>query len=196
MTKSKSEPKADEPKRSDVTRTKILAFARQRFAASGFERTTIRAIAADAGVDPALVMHYFGSKDALFSVAAELDLHLPNLSGAPRAQAGAAMVRHFLDRWESDEALKTLLRSAATNDAAAERMRALFARQLRPAIAQICPDDKLLNVRAGLVATQMMGFAFCRYVLRLPPVSGLSKAEVIAWIGPTLQHYLFGNPPC
>src|SRR3954468_1292530 len=91
------------PRRSDATRAAILAAARGRFAADGYERATIRAIAADASIDPAMVMRYFGNKEKLFAAAADFDLRLPDLSAVPPGEVGRALVRHFLDRWESDD---------------------------------------------------------------------------------------------
>src|SRR5436190_14098251 len=87
-------------RRSDATRAAILGAARERFAADGYERATIRAIAADAGIDPAMVMRYYGSKDRLFAAAAEFDLRLPDLTSVPRTRLGETLVGHFLDRWE------------------------------------------------------------------------------------------------
>ena len=93
-------------RRSSVeTKAVILAAARQRFAESGFERATIRAIAADANIDPSMVMRYFGNKDQLFAAAADFDLQIPDLSDVERDHVGARLVTHFLDRWERDEAL-------------------------------------------------------------------------------------------
>lgn len=124
-------------RRSDRTRAAILTAARERFAADGYERATIRAIAADAAIDPAMVMRYFGNKEKLFAAAAEFDLRLPDLSGLPTDEVGAALTNHFLDRWEDDESLKALLRASVTNEIAAERMRELFAAQLGPVIAKL-----------------------------------------------------------
>src|SRR3954469_13789135 len=123
------------------TKAVILAAARQRFAESGFERATIRAIAADANIDPSMVMRYFGNKDELFAAAADFDLQIPDLSDVNRKQLGARLVAHFLDRWERDEALIVLLRSSTTNDEAAQRMRKIFSSQLRPVIARVNPTD-------------------------------------------------------
>jgi AcrR family transcriptional regulator len=172
------------------TKAVILAAARRRFAESGFERATIRAIAADAHIDPSMVMRYFGSKDQLFAAAADFDLQIPDLSDVERDQLGERLVTHFLNRWEGDEALVVLLRSSTTNDEAAQRMRKIFSSQLRPVIAGINPTDA--PRRAGLVATQVLGLALCRYVLRLPPVVAMSRDEVVAWLGPTVQRYLVG----
>src|SRR6187397_2670639 len=115
---------------SEQTKAVILAAARERFAESGFERATIRAIAADANIDPSMVMRYFGNKDLLFAAAADFDLQIPDLSDGDRDKLGARLVAHFLDRWERDEALVVLLRSSTTNDEAAQRMRKIFSSQL------------------------------------------------------------------
>jgi AcrR family transcriptional regulator len=179
-------------RRSDRTRAAILTAARERFAADGYERATIRAIAADAAIDPAMVMRYFGNKEKLFAAAAEFDLRLPDLSAVPAEQVGAALTNHFLDRWEDDESLKALLRASVTNEIAAERMRQLFADQLGPVIAALA-DPTSAPTRAGLVATQALGFALCRYVLALPPVAALTREEAVAWLGPTITRYLMGK---
>ncbi len=175
---------------SEETKAVILAAARERFAKSGFERATIRAIAADANIDPSMVMRYFGNKDRLFAAAADFDLAIPDLSDAEHDKLGERMVAHFMDRWERDEALVVLLRSSATNPDAAQRMQAMFAGQLLPAIAKINPVDS--QRRAGLIGTQMLGLALCRYVLQLPPVVAMSHEETIQWLGPTIQRYLMG----
>jgi AcrR family transcriptional regulator len=182
-------------RRSDQTRAANLTAARERFAADGYERATIRAIAADAAIDPAMVMRYFGNKEKLFAAAAEFDLRLPDLSALPRDQLGVVMIRHFLDRWEGDETLMALLRASVTNEAAAERMRQLFADQLGPVIAKLSGNGPDTATRAGLIATQALGLALCRYVLALPPVAALSRAAVVAWVAPTLQHYLTSTAP-
>src|SRR5580693_244809 len=100
---------------SQETKAAILAAARERFGASGFQAATIRGIAADAGIDPSMVMRYFGNKDKLFAAAAEFDLKFPDITDLDRAEVGRSLVSHFLQRWEGDEALVILLRSSATN---------------------------------------------------------------------------------
>lgn len=176
--------------KADQTKAEILTAARERFAESGYEAATIRAIAADAHIDPSMVMRYFGNKEQLFAAAAEFDLRFPDLSGVPRAGVGAAMVSHFLTRWEEDDALVVLLRSATTNTEAAQRMKDIFTAQLMPSIAKLAPDDA--PRRTGLIATQMLGMALSRYVLKLPPVVAMSREELIDWLGPTLQRYAVG----
>ncbi len=173
---------------SEQTKAVILAAARQRFAESGYERATIRAIAADANIDPSMVMRYFGNKDQLFAAAADFDLQIPDLSDVEPGDLGGRIVAHFVQRWERDEALVVLLRSSTTNAEAAQRMREIFTTQLLPVIANVNPADAAR--RAGLIATQVLGLALCRYVLRLPPVVGMSRDEIVAWLGPTVQRYL------
>jgi AcrR family transcriptional regulator len=181
--------------RSEQTRAAILAAARHRFAADGFERTTIRAIAADAGIDPSMVMRYYGSKDGLFAAAVDLDLHLPDLAKVPREQLGETLVRHWVERWEgglSDELLIVLLRSAVTNEAAAEQLRAVFGAQVATALAAVVDDPAEAPIRAGLVSTQMLGLALCRHILRLPPVVALDVETLVSSVSATIQRYLTG----
>jgi AcrR family transcriptional regulator len=174
------------------TRDRILTVAREHFARQGYDRTTIRAIASEAQIDPSMVMRYFGNKEGLFAAAADFDLRLPDLAGVPRNALGAALVSHFLDRWEDDETLMALLRTATTNEAAAERMQALFSSQMAPLIARLSGDTRAgAAARAGLIASQVLGFALCRYVLKLPPVVALKRPEIVRRVGATVQSYLF-----
>ena len=113
--------------KADKTKAVILAAARERFAETGYEAATIRIIAADANIDPSMVMRYFGNKEQLFAAAAEFDLRFPDLTDVDPADVGNAMASHFLARWEDDEALVVLLRSATTNTEAAQRMTDIFA---------------------------------------------------------------------
>jgi AcrR family transcriptional regulator len=174
---------------SEDTKAAILAAARERFGAAGFQAATIRAIAADAGIDPSMVMRYFGSKDKLFAAAAEFDLRFPDFTGLDRRQIGRSLVTHFLERWEGDEALVILLRSSAANAEAAQRMQQIFSTQLHPLVATMVPAAET-RWRSGLIATQIIGLAWCRYVLRLPPMVKMSRAEIVDWVGPTIQRYL------
>ncbi|GAA0571868.1 TetR family transcriptional regulator [Paractinoplanes ferrugineus] len=183
----------ERPRRSDATRAAILRAAKERFAADGYERATIRAIAADAAIDPSMVMRYYGSKERLFAAAAEFDLRLPELSGTPAAEVASMLLTHFLERWEDDETLTALLRASVTNQAAADRMREIFTAQLVPVVEQLHTDQP--RVRAGLVASQILGLALCRYVLALAPMATMSRPETIAWIAPTVQRYLLGPYP-
>jgi AcrR family transcriptional regulator len=178
--------------RSEETRNAILAAARRRFADDGYERATIRAIAADAGIDPSMVMRYYGSKDGLFAAAVDIALRLPALEDLPPGRRGETLVRHFLSLWEgerADDVLSVLLRSAVTNEAAAERMRTIFAAQVGPVLAG-SPEGP---ARAALIASQMLGVALCRYILRLPEMVALDSEALVRSLAPTVERYL-GDP--
>ncbi|MEU7038191.1 TetR family transcriptional regulator [Streptomyces sp. NPDC046237] len=182
-------------RRSDATRAAILEAARERFASDGYERATIRAIARDAGIDPSMVMRYYGSKEGLFTAASDFELELPELAALPSRHVGAVLVTHFLDRWERDDVLTGLLRVGVTNTAGAERMQAIFAEQLGPITRGVCPHPAEAPRRAALVASQILGMALARYVLRLPPAVEMSPDEIVAWLGPTVQRYLTAPEP-
>lgn len=184
--------------RSAATRAAILAAARSHFAEEGYDRTTIRGVAASAGVDPAMVMRYYGNKDGLFAAASDYDLHLPDLTATPVRRLGQATVSAFLDRWEPageiDGTLLILLRTTLTQDSARETMREIFAGQVGPVVARVSPGPEA-PVRAGLIAAHLLGLALTRYVLRLPPIAGLARDELVGWIGPAVQRYLTGPVP-
>jgi AcrR family transcriptional regulator len=184
--------------RSEPTRAAILAAARRRFTDDGFERTTVRAVASDAGVDPSMVMRYFQSKDGLFDAATDVDLQLPDLRGVAVDEVPARLARHFVDRWEgglADEAIMVLLRSAVTNPVAAERLRTVFSGQVSAAVGALTKGAPDSAIRAGLISTQLLGLALCRYILRLPPVVALSPAQLAEAITPVLRQYLLGPLP-
>ncbi|MGW3291644.1 TetR/AcrR family transcriptional regulator [Streptomyces sp. NPDC001002] len=182
-------------RRSDGTRDAILAAARERFAADGYERATIRAIAKDARIDPSMVMRYYGNKEGLFAAAVSVDLELPDIGALRRQDVGEVLVKHFLAMWEESEVLTALLRVGATSEAGAVRMQAIFRDQLLPVARQVCPDPEQVPTRAALCATQLLGLALTRYVLRLPPVVALAREEIVAWLAPTVQRYLTRPSP-
>ncbi len=178
-------------RKSDRTREAILSAARQLFAKHGYETTTVRHVAERAHIDPAMVIRYFGSKDGLFAEAASVELALPSSADIDPAHMGRTMVEHFLEIWEgasSKQGMAVLLRSAASNSYAAAKMREAFLAQVMPFISAI-GDPSSASRRAGLVASQLLGLAMCRYVLKLPPVVALSHDEIVASLGPTLQRY-------
>ncbi|MFE0513968.1 TetR family transcriptional regulator [Streptomyces sp. NPDC058964] len=182
-------------RRSDATRSAILAAARERFAADGYERATIRAIAKDARIDPSMVMRYYGNKDGLFAAAVAIDLRLPALAAVPRDEVGRALVAHFLALWEENEELTAVLRVGVTNRAGAERMQGIFRDQLLSVARQVCPDPEQVPARAALCAAQLLGLALTRYVLRFPPTVALAREEIVAWLAPTVQRYLTAPAP-
>jgi AcrR family transcriptional regulator len=176
--------------KSERTRAAILASARVQFAERGFERTTVRSIAASAGIDASMVIRYFHSKEQLFAQASEFRLELPDLAGLPRGKVGSTLARHFVDLWEGNEQLHILLRSGVTNSAASETMHRIFGAQLVPVVAALRVDRA--SKRAALAASQVLGLALARYILKLPPLVTMGRDELVAFIGPTLQRYLVG----
>lgn len=186
------------------TREAILGASRAQFAEHGYDGATIRAIARAAGVDPALVHHYFGDKESLFAAAMKLPV-IPSevitaalTQGDPGDSLGTHMVRTALSVWESADvrdAFQTMLRSALTSDHAAATLRQFITEAiLRPLAA--AADGGVAErtpFRASLVATQMLGLALGRYVLRFEPVVAASADELAAAVGPTLDRYLTGD---
>jgi AcrR family transcriptional regulator len=190
--KGRSRPPEENFPRSQETRSRILDAARRLFADEGFERTTIRATAAAAGIDPSMVMRYFGSKDGLFAAAMDFDLGLPDLSAGPADKIGETLVRHFLTRWEGPDAgatLPLLLRTAVTNTDAAERLQDVFRLQVAPVIARVT-DARRARECAALVATQMVGLGYTRYVLKVPAVVALPQKVIVEQLGAVIQRFV------
>jgi AcrR family transcriptional regulator len=181
--------------KSERTRSAILEAARAIFAREGYERATIRDIAAAASIDPAMVIRYFHSKEELFGRIADFDLRLPDPADIDRERLGQALVAHFLDIWEGENAvpgLVVMIRSAASNEFAAHKVHEVFSGQVLPMLTSI-GDPKDAKNRAGLVASQLIGLAFGRYVIKFEPVVGLSRDRIIRDIGATIQAYLAGT---
>lgn len=179
--------------RSQPAREAILAAARRRFTQDGYERTTIRAVASEAGVDPSMVMRYYQSKEGLFTAAVDIDLHLPDLTDVPLDQVAGLLARHFVNRWEgdlADEAIMILLRSAVTNPAAAQRMRAVFGRQVVNLVRTATRNSPDSELRAGMISSQLLGIALSRYILALPPIAALDAETLVRAITPVLDQFL------
>ena len=187
----------DEPalSKSDRTRAAILAAARDLFADRGYRMTTVRDIASRARVDAALVNRYFGGKDGLFAQATEVDLDLPDLGAVPPEKIGQVLARHYLALWEDPgqgTVLTILLRTAASDAAAAERVRGIFASQVMPVLKGIVPDEELA-LRSGLIASQVLGLALGRYILKLPPLVAMDQAQIVAALAPVFQRHALGD---
>jgi AcrR family transcriptional regulator len=184
--------------RSQPTRDAVLAAARRAFAARGYERTTVRAIAADAGVDASMVIRYYGSKDDLFRAATETDLALPDLSRVPAADRGTVLAQRFVELWddpETGEVLTVLLRSAPTSAGAAERIRDTFTGQVLAMVRRAGADaDVDLTARAAALGSFMLGSALARYVLELPPLATAPADEVVAVMAPVIDAILARGP--
>jgi AcrR family transcriptional regulator len=177
--------------RSEPTRRAILDAARAIFASRGYEQTTIRAVAGVAGIDASMVMRYFGSKAGLFTAAATVSLEPPDLRSVPVRRRGELLVRHFVDLWEgspSGDTLVLLLRTAVTDDGVAEQVQADFDRLIAAPVAALGDPDA--DRRSALIATQLIGLAVSRYILRREPLASLPIDEIVADISPTIQRYL------
>ncbi|RIV38348.1 TetR/AcrR family transcriptional regulator [Micromonospora radicis] len=185
-----------------ATRDAILDAARAAFAQRGFDASTIRAIAASAGVDPALVHHYFGNKDQLFLAAMQAPVDprelLPKVLAGDRDGLGERLVRMFLTVWDSPAGTAgvALLRSAVSNEWTARLLREFLATQvLRRVLDHLDVDPAELPLRGSLVATQLIGLAMMRHVVRLEPVASATPESLVALVGPTVQRYLTGDLP-
>jgi AcrR family transcriptional regulator len=182
-----------------TTRGRILDAARAAFGELGFDATTIRGVAARAEVDPALVHHYFGSKQRLFVAAMELPVDLsvvvPELLAGPPDELGRRIAGYVLDLWEEPGTrplMLGLIRSATTDEVAAGMLRELLARGPFAAMARTVnqPDADL---RATLVGSQLIGLAMARYIVRAEPLASAPREVVVDALGPTLQRYLVGQ---
>jgi AcrR family transcriptional regulator len=177
--------------RSEGTRRAILGAARATFAARGYEQTTIRAVAARAGVDASMVMRYFRSKAGLFTAAVTMDLQVPDLRSAPASRRGELLVRHFISRWEDpgrDDELIALLRAGVTSEAVARQLQAVLSQLITEPIAAM--GDEQAAERGTLIAAQLLGLALCRYILRFEPLASRSADDVVAAVAPSVQRYL------
>ena len=181
------------------TRDEILESARARFAEHGYDGATIRRIAADAGVDPALVHHYYGTKEKLFVAAMHFPMVpsevLTQVVGSDRERLGEQIVRTILGIWDDPTAQATalgLLRSALTNEGAARMLREFVTGTILRVVASVAePYDA--ELRASLVASQVVGLGFTRSVLQLEPIAKASVDDLARAIGPTIQRYLTGD---
>jgi AcrR family transcriptional regulator len=175
--------------KSERTRAAIESAASRRFREHGYDATTIRDIAAEAGTDPALVIRYFKNKETLFAKVAEPRLELPPLGDIDPREIGDRLIRRFLEIWEGeDSGMPILLRSAASNETAAGKLREIFSKQVIPAIAAVGPAGNV-EYRAGLISSQLLGLALTRYVLKLPPAVALDRETIIREVGAAIQRF-------
>jgi len=180
------------------TRTVIQATALEQFSERGYHATTIRSIAEQAKVDPALVMHFFGSKERLFESCVEwpfdLDEEMAAVMAAGVDMAGEGLVRLFVTTWDARGGRNTslaLLRAAMGQESAERLLREfLQAGVLMPLLAAFGVEDRVL--RAGLIASQLLGLGAARYLLRLDGLATMPAAQLVACVGPTVQRYLNG----
>lgn len=180
-------------------RERILAAAVDEFGDLGYDAATVRGIAARAGVDSALVHHYFGTKADLFgeSIGAPMrpDIAVPEILAGPRDQVGERILRYLLETWEDPDVRRrgvALLRTAIGNKLTTPLLAGFISRELLSRIVRVL-DVSDADLRAALVASQVAGLLLGRYVMRLPALADASVDELVARVGPTLQRYLYGE---
>jgi AcrR family transcriptional regulator len=183
------------------SRGAILAAARRRFAAAGYDAASLRAIAADAGVDPAVVVHFFGSKEGLFRAAVGWPFDparvAAELTGPGPARVSERLARAFIGFWEDPAThtpLLALLRSAMTHEDSAGLLREFVVRQLFSQVTGLL-DGPRVELRVDLASAQLIGLAVLRYALRIEPLASAAADELVAWLTPALARYLEPDEP-
>jgi AcrR family transcriptional regulator len=187
-------------KGSPDTREAILDAARTTFAERGFDGASIRTIASAAGVDPALVHHYFGPKEQLFLATVGAPVNpgdlIPAILEGERSEMGERLVRMFVTVWgdpRSGPKIVAIVRSALAHDWSARMLREFLTSQiLRRVIAKADMPAAEAPIRAALVASQMIGLGLARFVLKIEPLASADTDTVVATVGPTVQRYLTG----
>ena len=193
-----------------VSREAVLAAAKVRFATEGYEKATLRAIADDAHVDPSMVLYLFGSKADLFRESLRLimdpDALVDTLTGGPDddPDIGTRMVHTYLRIWESPDtgpSMVAMLQSATSNSDAHEAFRGFMQNYVLTAVSEVLGGGEQARLRAMLAASQLVGTALLRYVMKVAPLASLSGDEVVRLIAPTVTRYLtadaseLGLPP-
>jgi hypothetical protein len=185
----------NQSKNSTATKTRILEAAREAFATLGYARATVRTIARMANIHPSMVMRYYTNKEGLFAASSPFDLQLPDFSEADRGNAGERIIRTFLDRWENPGGtgdLPALLRLSVTHPEGRGKVISVYTQQVKPALERLSAS-KSGEHAAPLIATQLVGLAFLRYVLELPAVVGLSEEVIVKQVGGAIQSYIDGK---
>lgn len=182
------------------TRDQILSAARLAFAQHGYGGTTVRAVAASAAVDPALVYHYFGTKEKLFLALMDAPIdprqYVDTIIDGPVDRLAERMLRTILEIWDSPTgpAATALFRSSIAHERSARLLREfLLERALRPIAESVEADPELARWRANLLATQLMGLVTMRYLLALEPLSSATPERIVELVAPNLQRYLTGE---
>lgn len=182
-----------------VSREAVLAAAKARFASEGYEKTTLRAIADDAHVDPSMVLYLFGSKADLYRESLRLILDPEVLVAALAGTAdddpdvGTRMVHVYLRIWESPEtgpSMVAMLQSATSNPDAHEAFRTFIQNYVLTAVSGVLGGGDQARLRAMLAGSQLVGMAMLRYVMKVPPLATLSGDEVVRLVAPTVTRYL------
>jgi AcrR family transcriptional regulator len=184
------------------SKQRIIEAAREHFMRDGYEQATVRRIAADAGVDVAMVYYFFGNKEGLFAAAVldvpEHPLHqLAGLLDEGRQQIGARLVRHFIEAWDKGDTFEPLLtvwRSATIQPLARKLLHDTLAGPVAERLSAEFGVDNA-ELRVELATVHLLGLAFARYQLRIEPIASAGVEDLVAWIGPTVQRYLTDPAP-
>ena len=184
------------------SREQILTAARESFASRGFAGSTIRGIAAAAGVDPALVHHFFGTKDGLLAAALALPTDVPaalaEVLAGDHATVGHRFTRFYLGLWEdpaTGEALRAMIRSAMTNEQATGLLREFISTQLLSRLGGALGGGADAELRVALASAHLVGIAFARHVLCVGPLATIDPARLTDHVAPTIQRYLTAPLP-
>ncbi|QQR40228.1 TetR/AcrR family transcriptional regulator [Devosia rhizoryzae] len=187
---------------ASTTKDQILEAARHAFAERGFDKTTVREIAAMAGVDPAMINHHFGNKEQLFLAAldAPVDprLYVEQVLTGSREDIGERLLQTMLTVWDSPvgTAGVTLMRTGLQHEWGAKLLREfLLNRILAPVMRELHLPEPEARWRSTLLASQVAGLIITRYVLKLEPLASAPRQDLVAAIAPTLQRYLTGPIP-
>lgn len=181
---------------------RIVEAAREHFMRDGYEKATVRRIAAEAGVDVAMVYYHFGNKEGLFN-ASVLDtpqhpLHqLANLLDDGPGEIGARLVRDVVQRWDAGASFDLLLTVFRSADIHPLARKLLYDTLAGPVAQQIADQFGVDNaeLRVELVTVHLVGLAFARYQLKIEPMASASVDDLVAWMGPTVQRYLTDPNP-
>ncbi|ALX66344.1 TetR/AcrR family transcriptional regulator [Microbacterium sp. XT11] len=197
MSETKAPRRRGRPRGGSDSRERIIAAAVEEFGDRGYDAATVRSIAARAGVDSALVHHYFGTKADLFAEAVGVpirpDVDVPGIIAGPRDEVGERLVRYVLDAFEQPEVRRRgvmLIRTALGSTLTTPLLRGFLTRELIGRIARTLGVDDA-ELRASLVASQIAGLLIARYVLRLPALAAAPVDDIAGRVGPTVQRYLF-----
>lgn len=197
MTEHKPPRRRGRPRGVSDSRARIIASAVDDFGEKGYDGATIRSIAARAGVDSALVHHYFGTKADLFAEAVGIplrpDIDVPGILAGPRDEVGERLIRYVLEAFEQPEVRRRgvmLLRTAIGSRVTTPLLAGFLSRELLSRISRSLDVDDA-DLRASLVASQIAGMLIARYVLKLPALAAAPVEDLVARVGPTVQRYLF-----
>jgi AcrR family transcriptional regulator len=182
----------DKPLRSQPTRDRILEAARLIFGRDGYDHATIRGIAAEANINPAMVMRYYRNKETLFAAVTNFKLTMSAYADVPKSRLGEALVRRILENWESPEtgaSRRAILLTAMSNDAARVKFISQYESQYAELLKPFGPSKQLASVTA-LIGSQVIGLLVARYILRVPEIASQSHEYLIREVGRTVQGYM------